>query len=263
MSIFDFNRAIVREPGRSVVSGIRTDPDASVDYEGILSEHRAYVTALRAASLSVELLPPLEQYPDSIFVEDPALVFPEGAILLRPGARSRLGESAEMRDVLKQHFQHVLELEGDEFADGGDVLVTPANVLIGTSAGRTNRVGANGLVAKLNCFGRKSRIVETPEGILHLKTAVSLLDENVVLATTRMADSGVFAGFRILVVPPDEAAAANALRINDTVLVGACFPRTADLVAREGFQVETLPVTETGKLAGGLSCMSLRWRAQS
>jgi dimethylargininase len=262
MCIFDFNRAIVREPGGSVVSGIRTDPKALVDYEGILSEHHAYVAALRAAGLSVELLPPLEQYPDSIFVEDPALVFPEGAILLRPGARSRLGESAEMRDVLKRCFQHVLELEEDEFADGGDVLITPASVLIGISR-RTNRAGANALRAKLSRFGRESQIVETPEGILHFKTAVSLLDENVVLATARMADSGVFAGFRVLVVPPDEAAAANALRINDTVLVGACFPRTADLVAREGFQVETLPVTEIGKLDAGLSCMSLRWYAKS
>ncbi|HWE05211.1 MAG TPA: arginine deiminase family protein [Rhizomicrobium sp.] len=262
MSIFDFNRAIVREPGGSVVNGIRTDPNVVVDYEGILGEHRAYVGALRAAGLKVEVLPPLQQYPDSIFVEDPALVLPEGAILLRPGAPGRRGESGDMRGVLKRHFQQVFELDGDEFADGGDVLITPAGVLIGTSR-RTNRAGANALRAKLDRFGRKSRIVETPEGILHLKTAASLLDENVVLATARVADSGIFADFRILVVPLDEAAAANALRINDTVLVGACFPRTAELVAREGFRVQTLPVTETGKLDAGLSCMSLRWHAQS
>ena len=262
MSIFDFNRAIVREPGRSVVSGIRTDPDASVDYEGILSEHRAYVTALRAASLSVELLPPLEQYPDSIFVEDPALVFPEGAILLRPGARSRLGESAEMRDVLKQHFQHVLELEGDEFADGGDVLVTPTNVLVGISC-RTNRAGANALVAKISRLGRTARIVETPEGSLHFKTAVSLMDEDVVLATARVADSGIFGGLRILVVPADEERAANALRINDTIFVDACCPRTAEQIANEGFRVIPLSVTEIGKLDAGLSCMSLRWLEQT
>ena len=262
MRVFDFNRAIVREPGGSVVRGIRSDPDAVVDYDGILREHVAYVTALRAAGLNVEVLPALEQYPDSVFVEDPAFVLPEGAILLRPGARTRLGESEELRSVLKRHFEHAPELQGDEFADGGDILVTPAMVLIGTSA-RTSREGANALAAKLNRLGRKARIVETPDGVLHFKTAVSLLEEDVVLATARVADSGVFAGFRILVVPPDEATAANALRINDTVLVGACFPRTADLVAREGFQVETLPVTEIGKLNAGLSCMSLRWHAKS
>lgn len=262
MCIFDFNRAIVREPGASVIGGIRTDPRALVDYEGILSEHRAYVAALQAAGLSVELLPPLEQYPDSIFVEDPALVFPEGAILLRPGATTRLGESKEMRGVLKRHFQQVLELEADEFADGGDVLVTPASVLVGISC-RTNRAGANALVAKLSRLGRTARIAETPEGVLHFKTAVSLLDEDVVLATTRVADSGIFGGFRILVVPADEERAANALRINDTIFVGACFPRTAERIANEGFRVTPLSVTEIGKLDAGLSCMSLRWLAQS
>lgn len=261
MRIFDFNRAIVREPGGSVVRGLRTDVDAVVDYKGILTEHRTYVAALRAAGLSVEVLPPLEQYPDSVFVEDPALVLPEGAILLRPGARSRFGESAEIRGALTRNFQQVLELEGNEFADGGDVLVTPAMVLIGIS-GRTSAVGANALVAKLDRLSRHARIVETPKGVLHFKTAVSLLDEEVLLATARMADSGIFAGFRILVVPAGEEAAANALRINDILFLGDCFPRTAELIAKEDFSVEMLPVTEIGKLDAGLSCMSLRWLAQ-
>ena len=262
MRVFDFNRAIMREPGASVVRGIRSDPDAVVDYDDILAEHSAYVAALRAIGLIVESLPALEQYPDSVFVEDPALVLPEGAILLRPGAPTRLGESAEMRSALKRHFERVLELEGDEFADGGDVLVTPAEVLIGTSR-RTSREGANALVAKLDQLHRAARIVETPDDILHFKTVDSLLDEDAVLATARMADSGIFARFRVLVVPEGEERAANALRINDTVFVGACFPRTAELIAKEGFNVETLPVTEIGKLDAGLSCMSLRWFAQS
>ncbi len=258
MRVFDFDQAIVREPGRSVVDGLRADPAAVPDFERVCAEHAAYVAALRAAGLGVETLPPLEEFPDSVFVEDPALAFPEGAILLRPGAVSRRGEAAELRPVLERRFGQVLELQGDEFADGGDVLVTPEHVFIGLSA-RTSRRGAEALSGKLAQFGRKARIAETPGSILHFKTASSLLDEETVLTTQTMADSRIFEGFRVVVVPADEEPAANALRVNDTVLIGDNFPRTADLLAGQGLNVRPLPVADIGKLDAGLSCMSLRW----
>jgi dimethylargininase len=258
MRVFDFTHAIVREPGESVVAGLRSDRDAIPSLEGVRREHAAYVAALRTAGLAVDVLPRLEQFPDSVFVEDPALVFPDGAILLRPGAPTRLGEREEMRSVLKRHFSRVLELEDDEYADGGDILVTSEIVFIGMSA-RTNRTGAEALIAKLAQLGRKARIAETPKPILHFKTAVSLLSEDTVLAMRPMAESGIFAGFKIIVVPTGEDAAANALRVNDTIFTGDRFPRTIDLLAKGGFAVEPMPVTEIGKLDAGLSCMSLRW----
>ncbi len=259
MRVFDFDHAIVRAAGRSAVKGLRSGAHADPDFDGIAQEHRAYVAALRAAGLQVEVLPPLEAYPDSIFVEDPALVFAQGAILLRPGASTRLGEREEMRGALARNFERVLELQNDEVADGGDVLVTPQTVFIGMSA-RTNRIGAEALRAKLKQLGREARIVETPKGVLHFKTAVSLLSEDTILATKPMADSGLFAGFKIVLVPQGEEAAANALRVNDTVFVGDGFPRTIDLLTKQGFDVVALPVTEIGKLDAGLSCMSLRWK---
>src|SRR5690348_11892272 len=130
MRVFDFTHAIVREPGRSVVRGI-SSASRPPGYDGVVAEHRAYVAALRGAGLTVDVLPPLEEFPDSVFVEDPALVFPEGAILLRPGVASRLGEAQYMRAPLQKHFDRVLELEGEQYADGGDVLVTQAEVFIG------------------------------------------------------------------------------------------------------------------------------------
>jgi len=256
--VLQFSHALVREPGESVVRGIRSDAAAAPDYKTILREHAAYVAALRAAGVTVEVLPPLEAFPDSVFVEDPALVLSEGAILLRPGAPSRLGESAAMREALKRHFTRVAELQVDEHADGGDVLVAPETIFIGMS-GRTNRAGALALRTKLDELGRAAVVVDTPEGVLHFKTAVSLLDEETVLATRRMAESGIFRGYRILTVPESEEAAANALRVNDVVLLGEDFRRTRDLVAEAGFDVRTLPVAEIGKLDAGLSCMSLRW----
>src|SRR6266849_3069215 len=100
MRVFDFTEAIVRFPGRSVVRGILRDRDTVPDYDRVAAEHTAYVDAFRSAGLNIEVLPPLEAFPDSVFVEDPALVFSHAAVLLRPGTPTRLGEGEEMRLVL-------------------------------------------------------------------------------------------------------------------------------------------------------------------
>jgi dimethylargininase len=258
MRAFNFTRAIVREPGRSVVNGLRSNHSVVPSYEAVLAEHRAYVAALREAGLAVEVLPPLEAFPDSVFVEDPALAFPEGAVLLRPGAPSRLGEREEMRGALQRHFERVLELGEGEYADGGDVLVTSQTVFIGLSK-RTNLSGAEALQRHLVTLGRSARIVQTPRAILHFKTAVSLLAEETIFATAAMAKSGIFAGFDMIETPQGEEAGANLLRLNDIVLLGDAYPRTANMLVKKGFSIRTLCVREVAKLDAGLSCMSLRW----
>jgi dimethylargininase len=259
MRVFDFTHAIVREPGHSVVNGLRDDASAMPRYDTILSEHRAYVSALRGIGISVDVLPPLEDFPDSMFVEDPALTFANGAILLRPGAPSRLGERETMHGALRKCFTNILSIDGaDEFVDGGDILVTPRTVFIGLSK-RTNRKGAEALAHKLSELGYESRIAQTPAGILHFKTASSLMSEDAILATKPLADSGVFAGFDVILTPDGEEAAANALRMNDAVFIGSHYPRTIDLLAKRGFQVRAPDVSEVAKLDAGLSCMSLRW----
>jgi dimethylargininase len=163
-----------------------------------------------------------------------------------------------MRDVLKRYFDRVQELADDEHADGGDVLITPGTIFIGLSK-RTNRAGGEALQAALKALGRDARVVQTPPTILHFKTASSLLDEETVLVTRAMADSGVFEGFRLIVTPDGEEGAANALRVKDTVLIGDNFPRTRDLVRKHGLSVQSLAVTQIATLDAGLSCMSLRW----
>src|SRR4029079_379164 len=101
MRVFDFNSAIVRLPGRSVVHGLRAEPGPAPVFDALVAEHRAYVEALKTAGVEVTVLDPLEPYPDSIFVEDPALVFSEAAILLRPGAPSRRDEAQELSAVFQ------------------------------------------------------------------------------------------------------------------------------------------------------------------
>ena len=258
-SVFRFDSALVRTPPRSVVHGLRADDRGDPSYEGVVREHDAYVAALRAAGVQVTVLPPLEAFPDSLFVEDPALVFAEGAILLRPGAAARAGEVAELAPTLRELFGTVLELPPAGFADGGDVLLTPQGVMIGLSA-RTDRVGAEALLACLDQLGRKATIVGTPAGVLHFKTDCSLLDEDSVLSTRRLAQSGVFDGFRRILVPDGEEAAANALRVNDVVLVASGFPKTIEMLDRLGYRIVPVDTAEIGRIDAGLSCMSLRWR---
>ena len=257
MRIFDFNSAIVRLPGRSVVNGLRANNGPPPAYEAVLAEHEAYVAALRATGVEVQILPPLESFPDSIFVEDPALVFSEAAILLRPGAPSRIGEVQELEPTLTARFPKVFRLVKGH-ADGGDILVTRERVLIGLSA-RTDQAGAEELQERLASIGRDSRVVNTPRGTLHLKSDCSLVDEDTALATEELAASGVLDGLRIVVVPPGERQAANALRVNDVVFVNANCPATRESLERLGLGVVPLKVSEIARIDAGLSCMSLRW----
>jgi dimethylargininase len=257
IKVYEFDRAIVRRPAKSVTQGLRATDRGDPSYSGVKREHDAYVAALREAGVQVEILEPLEEYPDSIFVEDPALVFTTGAITLRPGVASRAGEAPIMSAVLARHFKKVVQLPRG-FVDGGDVLRTPDKVMIGLSA-RTNLEGAEALIECLAEIGLNGVIVKTPDKVLHFKSDSSLLNEVTVLTTRRHSGSGVFSGFNEILVPLGEEAAANALRVNDRVLVGADFPATIALLSAAGFQVMPLPTSEIRRIDAGLSCMSLRW----
>jgi dimethylargininase len=257
MRVFDFNSAIVRKPGLSVVNGLRANTGPAPVFERVHAEHAAYVEALRRARVRVTVLDVFEQYPDSIFVEDPALVFSEAAVLLRPGAPSRFPEAEALAATLAAGFPRLLRLTQGH-ADGGDILVMPKRVLIGLSA-RTDEPGAAALQVLLASLGLASQVARVPPGTLHLKADCSLIDEETVLATEDLAGSGIFDGFRILTVPREERAAANALRVNDVVFVNAACPRTADLLDHRGLEVVPLRVSEIARIDAGLSCMSLRW----
>lgn len=259
--VFDFTDALVRTPARSVIDGLRAGGGPDPDYAGVLAEHAAYVAALEAAGVAVEILPALDAYPDSVFVEDPAFVLPEAAILLRPGAPSRAGESAELAGTLERRFGRVATLDTGH-ADGGDILILPNEILIGLSA-RTDRAGAECFAAWADGLGRRTRIVEPPMGTLHLKTGSSLLDETTVIATPALAATGMFGRLAVIETPIGEEAAANLLRVNDVALVGAAYPATVALIEAQGIRAVPLPVGEIARIDAGLSCMSLRWSAEA
>ncbi|MEP3045876.1 MAG: arginine deiminase-related protein [Roseibium sp.] len=255
---FQFTHAITRIPANSVADGLRAVDTGNPSGEAFLAEHEAYVEALRAAGLSVDVLPALEAYPDSCFVEDPAFCLPDGAVQLRPGATSRKGEGQEIRTALEARFDRVVELPGNGHVDGGDVLMLDDVILIGLSA-RTDRDGADAFAALLEDWGYRAEVCETPEGVLHFKTACSTLGEGVILATRVMTDSGFFGERKVVVVPDGEDYAANVIRVNDVVLVPEGYPKTLAAIAKAGFKTVVLPTHEARKVDGGLSCLSLRF----
>ena len=259
MRCHDFSHAILRRPGRSVIDGLRAHDGPGPAYSHVAAEHEAYARALGQAGVSVEILDPLEDFPDSVFVEDPALVFGNGAILLNPGAASRAGESEHLLPVLERQFPTVMRIE-DGHADGGDVLVTPEMVMIGLSA-RTDEAGARSLAGLLRGLGHKAEIVNPPRGALHLKTIATLIDEETILTTAEGQASGLFDRFRQIVVDASEEAATNALRINDTLLLSASAPRIAERLDKAGYWLALLDTTHINRIDAGLSCMSLRWQA--
>lgn len=255
---FRFSHAIVRRPASSIVDGLRAVDVGPPDLGTFERHHDDYVEALRTTGASVTVLDPLEAYPDSVFVEDAALCLPEGAVVLRPGAPSRLGEAAEMAPHLEVLYGAVVRMEGEGFVEGGDVLTTEREILVGLSA-RTNLAGAEELSKLVDPWGHRLRVVETPVDVLHLKTDCSLLDEETILSTDRLAASGCFDGYRVIRTEPGEESCANAVRFNDLVLFPAGFPATRDALVAAGYDVREVGNSEAAKVDGGMSCLSLRF----
>lgn len=255
---YQFTHAITRTPAPSAVHGLRAGGGPDPDFPALLAEHAAYVAALRQCGLAVIELPPLDDFPDALFVEDVALTFPEGAILLRPGAPSRAGEVAHIAAALAAQHGRVLAMTGPGHVDGGDVLRRADRIQIGLSR-RTDRAGAEELATLLQRLGYAAEIVETPPGMLHFKTGCSLVDDGTILVMPELADSPRFAGLRRLVTPEGERGAANVLRVNDHLLVNAQYPMTLAMLQDAGANCIALDTTQIARIDAGLSCMSLRW----
>jgi dimethylargininase len=255
---FRFTRAIARRPSPRVVDGLRAVDVGPPDFGLISDHHSTYLAALKEAGMQVEVLEADDRFPDSVFVEDAALCLPEGAIVMRPGAPSRLGEAALMANTLAGYYANVITISAPGFIEGGDILVSDREVLVGLSE-RTNEAGFNQVAEIASQWGYAARMLQTPDGVLHFKTDCGLLDGETILATKRLAESGCFTGYKVIEIPAGEEPAANAIRVNDHMLLASGFPKTADLLTTAGYAVKTLPNSEAAKLDGGLSCMSLRF----
>lgn len=257
-SSFEFSRAITRRPAASITNGLRAQDIGTPDLEKMLAAHAHYVATLKETGAEVIELDPLDAFPDAVFVEDTALCLPQGAVLMRPGAPSRMGEVAEMAPTLRSVYEDVREIKGPGHIEGGDILVTGREVLVGRSD-RTDAEGVEELRKIVTEWGHSLREVFTPPGVLHFKTDCSLLDAETILSTERLDVSGCFEGYRVVHVAEGEEAAANSIRFNQYVLCPAGFPKTAEKLDKAGYSVVQIDNTECAKLDGGMSCLSLRF----
>ncbi|MDE3121803.1 MAG: dimethylarginine dimethylaminohydrolase [Paracoccaceae bacterium] len=255
---FRFTHAITRAPAPSVTRGLRAVDTGTPDLALMQRHHADYIAALKATGATVIELPALPDYPDALFVEDTALCLREGAVVMRPGAPTRLGEAAEMAPTLRALYETVVTIEGPGTIEGGDILTTEREILVGRSA-RTDAAGIAELTRLVAPWGYNVREVITPPGVLHFKTDCSLLDDETILSTRRLAASGCFEGYRVLHVAEGEEAAANTIRFNDVVLMPAGFPKTAEVLRAAGYDVREIGNSECAKLDGGMSCLSLRF----
>ncbi len=253
----EFGQAIVRKPGRSVVGGLSSAGLGLPDHSLLIQQHRHYCEALQTCGLGITVLPPLEAFPDSCFVEDTAVVNSNLAILTRPGALSRRGEVGAVASTIRDIFPAVEAILSPGTLEGGDVLQVGSRYFVGLSE-RTNRVGAARFQVLEAKFGYEVIIVPLRE-MLHLKTGVNALDAHTLLVSGEFAKSDIFSEYDCIEVDPAEAYAANCLNLNGTVLLPAGFPRIGQQIRDLGYPVIEVEMSEFRKLDGGLSCLSIRF----
>jgi dimethylargininase len=225
-----------------------------IDVGRAREQHRAYEAALATAGAIVERLPADDRLPDSVFVEDAALVFDELAVITRPGAESRRPETAAVAAALAS-YRRLHTIEAPATVDGGDVLTVGRRVYVGVST-RTNAAAAEALRRILTRYGY-TVCATTVSGFLHLKSAVTALDDSTLLVRRPALDVPAFDGFELVDVDPREPAAANALRVGDRIIFPTAFPRTAERIAQRGYRIEPIDASELAKAEGAVTCCSL------
>jgi len=240
-----------------MIAGLSTANLGLPDHGLAIQQHHKYIYALRQCGLEVEVLPADENYPDSTFVEDTALLTSKVAIITNPGATSRKGEVKSMHDVIKKYYDTIAFIKTPGTLEAGDVMMAGDHYFIGLSE-RTNQNGAMQLIKILEDHGMSGSIVEISE-MLHLKSGISYLENNIMLAVDAFRDHDAFTNYTIIHVPDEEAYAANSVWINGRVLVPHGYPETLNSISEAGYDTIPLDMSEFRKLDGGLSCLSLRF----
>jgi dimethylargininase len=249
---------ITRRPGPDLNGGeLAHKPRVEVNGERALEQHQAYRTALAELGALVVELSPLPGCPDAVFVEDPALVLDEVAVIARPGAASRRPEIETVARALAPH-RPLLRLEAPATLDGGDLLCIEKTIFVGESA-RTNEAGRVALAEMVAPHGYRVEPVPLFD-CLHLKSAVSWLGGDRLLVNPAWLEETSFPGFERIEVDPEEPFGANILPLAGRVLVLASCPRTAERLDGIGLGVRAIDLSEFEKMEGSLTCLSLLLR---
>jgi dimethylargininase len=230
-------------------------PRVTIDLERARAQHDAYEWALVELGCTVRRVDSSADIPDSVFVEDTAIVFREGAVIARPGAESRRAETPAVAEALTRFGLSHRDIQEPGTLDGGDVLVVGRDVFVGAS-GRTNAAGINQLRHIITRLGYRVRAVPV-QHCLHLKSAVTLVAPNTLLVNRNWVAADAFGDLRLIDVDDDEPHAANALLVGDVVICAAAFPKTRARLEQHGLRVKVVDVDELAKAEGGVTCCSL------
>jgi len=252
-----FKNALVRTPSESIINGLSTSGLGKPVYSLALEQHVKYTETLRSIGLNVKVLPAHESFPDSTFIEDVALCTPHCAIITRPGAESRRGETQGMKKVLSDYYSAIEVIVFPGTLEAGDVMMVGDHFFIGISE-RTNNEGADQLISVLEKYKMTGSKVPLKK-MLHLKSGVSYLDNNIMLAAGEFRNNKIFDNLTRIEVDDNETYAANSLWVNGKVIVAEGYPKTRAKIENAGFETITLDVSEFRKIDGGLSCLSLRF----
>lgn len=250
-------KALVRRPSPRLAEGIATHIDRQlVDVAAALEQWARYCDALKAAGWETLEVPPADDCPDGVFVEDTLLVYGHTAVIARPGVYARRPETAGAEQAVAGLGYSISRIDAPGTLDGGDVLKIGETVFVGIG-GRSNVEGARGLSAILTPLG--ASVVAIPiRGVLHLKTAVTALPDGLIVGHAPLVqDPRLFPSF--LAVP--EPSGANVLLLGGAkLLLAADCPRSAELFAGLGYEPTTVDIGEFQKLEGGVTCLSVRLR---
>lgn len=228
-----------------------------IDLPRAIQQHKAYESSLRELGVQIISLPAEPDLPDSVFVEDAAIVTDEFAVITRPGRPSRQPETATIADALSR-YRTLKFMTEPATLDGGDVMTIGKTLFVGQTA-RTNAVAIAQLCELLRPHGYDVSPVEV-KGCLHLKTGCSYIGHNTILLNRSYVDARIFDRFDLLEVPEEEPTAANALLIGDSVIIAASFPKTRALLEKRAYRVRTVDVSELQKAEAGVTCCSLIFR---
>lgn len=229
-------------------------PRVEIDIELARAQHREYEKALEAIGCKIVSLPAEPELPDSVFVEDTAVVLDEVAIITRPGAESRRPETASVAQALRD-YRDLIFVQPPGTLDGGDVLKVGKTLYVGSSS-RSNRSGMEQLTSAAAPFGY--RVVPVPlSECLHLKSAVTQVGPDTLLIDRRLVDASFFPRMDVIDVDDREPLSANALLIGNQVVYSESFPRTRERLEARGIATRHIDVSEVEKAEGGVTCCSL------
>lgn len=245
-------RALVRSPSKNFIQALSEHPEApSIDFQKAQRQHANYCEALETAGLTVEILEPLDAFPDSVFIEDNAILLEDRIVLCSMKEPSRQGEVPCLAEAL-QSLLPVLRLQAPVFIDGGDILQTENTVFVGQSQ-RTNKEA----VTALQSLTFKQVVpVQVKQG-LHLKTSVSTLGNNLLVINPFCVEIEPFCEFEWIEVDREEAYVANCLTVKDNVILSAGFPKLEQRIQAHGFSTLPVAMSEFQKAGGGVTCLSL------